>query len=78
MTHPRDGNIRNGAVFTYRRPKAVATRVLRLAFVAAAAALMAGCAADPRRESGLAWVTEQAEERARLEAMGFPQFTGPN
>lgn len=39
---------------------------------------LAGCASDPRYASGLDWVTGQASDRTRLEAQGFPQFTGPN
>lgn len=74
--HPPGGNIRTGSVFTLRRlPIVPRARCLLLAL---AVSLLVGCAGDYRREAGLQWVTEQAEERARLEAMGFPQFTGPN
>ena len=39
--------------------------------------LVSGCATD-RPQRGLEWVEEQSAERARLEAQGFPQFTGVN
>jgi type IV pilus biogenesis protein CpaD/CtpE len=57
---------------TDRRPR----RLVLLAMFAAA--LLAGCASDPRFASGLDWVTAQEAERARLQAQGFPQYTGPN
>lgn len=47
-------------------------RLLRLALVAG---ILSGCAGD-RRQQGLEWVEGQAAERRRLEAQGFPQFTG--
>jgi|APFre7841882724_1041349.scaffolds.fasta_scaffold00282_14 hypothetical protein len=50
----------------------------RVAAVCLAAASLSGCASDPRFSSGLEWIEGQAAERQRLEAMGFPQFTGPN
>jgi uncharacterized lipoprotein len=51
-------------------------RALLLAVLAVVS--LAGCASDPRYASGLDWVTGQSADRARLEAQGFPQFTGPN
>ncbi len=51
---------------------------IRLALALAAAAWLTACASDPRAASGPNWIAEQAAERARLEAQGFPQFTGPN
>jgi hypothetical protein len=53
-------------------------RLLRAALACILAAMLAGCASDPRSGSGLEWVEGQAAERQRLEAMGFPQFTGAN
>jgi hypothetical protein len=43
-----------------------------------AAATLAGCASDPRYSQGLQWVQENAAEKQRLEASGFPQYTGSN
>jgi len=51
-------------------------RRLLAAFFTALA--LAGCTSDPRYASGLDWVTAQEAERARLNAQGFPQYTGPN
>lgn len=53
-------------------------RLLRAGLACILATLLAGCASDPRFGAGPGWVEEQAAERRRLEAMGFPQFTGPN
>ncbi|MFO1364437.1 MAG: hypothetical protein U1F45_18610 [Burkholderiales bacterium] len=41
-----------------------------------ALALAAGCAGDPRYEQGLEWVQWNEQQKARLEAEGFPQYTG--
>lgn len=49
-------------------------KAFRLVLIIAAAAAAAGCASEPRRSQGLTWVLEQHEERARLQAQGFPQF----
>jgi hypothetical protein len=51
---------------------------LRLALALLAAAFTGACASDYRTTMGPTWVAEQAAERARLEAEGFPQFTGAN
>lgn len=37
---------------------------------------LAGCASDPRFSQGLEWVQWQEAERKRLDAAGFPQYTG--
>jgi hypothetical protein len=49
----------------------------RAVCMALAVTVLCGCAADPRYSQGLEWVLWQEQERARLEAAGFPQFTGP-
>ena len=36
---------------------------------------LAGCASDPRYKQGLSWVVSQEEERQRLQAQGFPQYS---
>ncbi len=52
---------------------------IRMLFAALIAALtLAGCTSDPRYASGLDWVTGQEADRQRLQAQGFPQYTGPN
>jgi hypothetical protein len=35
---------------------------------------LAGCASDPRYKEGIAWVTWNEQEKARLQAAGFPQY----
>jgi uncharacterized lipoprotein len=47
-----------------------------LACLALALALMAGCTSDPRYKQGLEWVQWNEEQKKRLEAEGFPQYTG--
>ncbi len=39
-------------------------------------ALAAGCTSDPRYRQGLEWVQSNEEQKRRLEAEGFPQYTG--
>ena len=46
----------------------------RLALLVLLAAGLAGCAADPRYEQGLEWVQWNEQEKARLDAAGFPQY----
>lgn len=47
-----------------------------LACLALALALMAGCTSDPRYKQGLEWVEWNEGQKKRLEAEGFPQYTG--
>jgi hypothetical protein len=49
---------------------------MRLLLALVVVTLLGGCAADPRAAVGPTWIAEQAADRARLEAEGFPQFTG--
>jgi len=46
----------------------------RLLMLAVAAAVLAGCASDPRYAKGLEWVLENEAEKRRLNAQGFPQY----
>lgn len=48
--------------------------IVRIVLAAVAAATLAGCASDPRRAEGLQWVVAQQQERATLQAQGFPQY----
>jgi uncharacterized lipoprotein len=48
--------------------------VTRLLLLALAAAILAGCASDPRYSKGLEWVLENEAEKRRLTDMGFPQY----
>jgi uncharacterized lipoprotein len=36
---------------------------------------IAGCASDPRYKQGLEWVVSAEQERQRLQAQGFPQYS---
>ena len=47
-------------------------RILLLAFALLA---LAGCASDARYKSGQSWVVQQEQERQRLQAQGFPQYS---
>jgi hypothetical protein len=47
-----------------------------LVCLALALALVAGCTSDPRYKQGLEWVQWNEEQKMRLEAEGFPQYTG--
>lgn len=47
-----------------------------LACLVLALALAAGCTSDPRYKQGLEWVQWNEEQKKRLEAEGFPQYTG--
>lgn len=48
---------------------------IRIALATVAIAILGGCASDPRNAKGLQWVVEQQQERDRLEAQGFPQYS---
>ncbi len=47
----------------------------RLVVLALLAAGLAGCASDPRYKQGLDWVLWNEQEKRRLDAAGFPQYT---
>jgi hypothetical protein len=49
---------------------------LRLAGLALVLAVVAGCTSDPRYQQGLEWVQWNEAQKKRLEAEGFPQYTG--
>ena len=36
---------------------------------------LSGCASDPRYKEGMNWVVSQEQERQRLQAQGFPQYS---
>ena len=60
-----------------RQMRYIEYRSIRGALAAVLDALvLAGCASDPRYSQGVDWVTAQEAERKRLEAAGFPQYTG--
>jgi hypothetical protein len=50
-------------------------RAVRVVLSLIAFGVLAGCASDPRHSKGLNWVVEQQQERARLQAQGFPQYS---
>jgi hypothetical protein len=50
------------------------TTALKVMLVAVGFGALAGCAADPRYKEGVAWVTWNEQEKARLQAAGFPQY----
>jgi hypothetical protein len=47
---------------------------LKLVVALLRASALAGCASDPRYAQGLEWVTWNEREKARLQALGFPQY----
>ena len=47
-----------------------------VACLALGLALVAGCTSDHRYKQGLEWVQWIEEQKKRLEAEGFPQYTG--
>lgn len=49
---------------------------VRSACVALVLATLAACTSDPRYHQGLEWVQWNEQEKKRLEAAGFPQYTG--
>jgi PBP1b-binding outer membrane lipoprotein LpoB len=46
----------------------------RLLLWALLAAMLVGCASDPRYKQGLEWVQWNEQEKKRLNAQGFPQY----
>jgi hypothetical protein len=50
--------------------------VVRTVCMALAVAAVSGCTADPRYKQGLEWVQWNEQQKARLDAAGFPQYTG--
>jgi uncharacterized lipoprotein len=46
----------------------------RLLLLTLLAAVLAGCASDPRYKQGLEWVLWNEQEKKRLNAQGFPQY----
>lgn len=56
---------------------AVLQAALKSILVAIAAAILAGCASDPRYKEGLSWFLWNEAEKARLNATGFPQYECP-
>jgi hypothetical protein len=48
----------------------------RAVCLALAVAVVSACASDPRYAQGLEWVLWNEQEKARLDAAGFPQYTG--
>jgi hypothetical protein len=50
----------------------------RAVYIVVAVLTLASCASDPRYKQGLEWVVWQEQERQRLQAQGFPQYSfGP-
>jgi hypothetical protein len=48
---------------------------IRAVCLALAVAAISACASDPRYSQGLEWVLWNEQEKARLDAAGFPQYT---
>lgn len=49
----------------------------RLMVLIVLGAVLAGCASDPRYKQGLEWVQWNEQEKERLNAQGFPQYSWP-
>ena len=60
---------------TAKEESAVSHYFVRSVLVAVALLSLAGCASDPRYKEGASWVVSQEQERQRLQAMGFPQYS---
>lgn len=52
-------------------------RITGLIAIAIAAALLASCASDPRYKEGLSWIVYNEQQKADLNARGFPQYSWP-
>jgi hypothetical protein len=50
---------------------------MRLLLLLALVGGLSACASDPRFKEGVAWVTYNEAERARLQSQGFPQYSWP-
>lgn len=50
---------------------------LKVLLASVALSVLAGCASDPRYKQGLEWVQWNEQEKARLNAQGFPQYSWP-
>jgi hypothetical protein len=78
--------LRRSRLFTWCRKadleaivKSVKVSVWVLVLFAIGASQLTGCAADPRYREGVNWVVSNEQEKARLQAQGFPQYSdGPN
>jgi len=57
-------------------PHSRRSRIGICAALLALALQLAGCASDPRYKEGLNWFRSNEAEKARLDAMGFPQYVG--
>jgi hypothetical protein len=51
--------------------------MMRLLVLMLLGAALAGCASDPRYKQGLEWVQWNEQEKKRLNAQGFPQYSWP-
>jgi hypothetical protein len=49
-------------------------KALGLIAIAVIGGILAGCASDARYNQGLDWVVYNERDKARLNAMGFPQY----
>ncbi len=53
-------------------------RLSRILLVVLGVAVLAGCASSGSSSQGVKWAVENEQQKARLEAEGFPQYLGGN
>jgi hypothetical protein len=53
-------------------------RLLRVLLAVLGVAVLAGCASSGSPSQGVQWVVENEQQKAALQAQGFPQYTGSN
>jgi outer membrane biogenesis lipoprotein LolB len=53
-------------------------RLMRILLVVLGVAVLAGCASPGSPGPATQWVIDNEQQKARLEAQGFPQYTGAN
>jgi len=53
-------------------------RLSKILLVVLGVAVLAGCASPGSSSQGVKWAVEDAQQKATLEAQGFPQYLGGN
>ncbi len=53
-------------------------RLSRILLVVLGVAVLAGCASPGSQSQGVQWAVENEQQKAALQAQGFPQYVGSN